>query len=496
MSLIEQLKSLGREPISSENPGGPDVRLEPSYAELQAEIDKLSSMTSPEVNWSLVADKAVEILKTSSKDLNAAVYLAQSLIRLEGLSSLGPSCEFLADLLDNFWDSLIPALKRLRARKNALDWWKEKTLAQIIKFDGQLEPSESELLIKALVRLDKVMAAQNLPSLSELIKQAKALPIKPPKELNEAKASQTQIQESQSQSNSSIAGPIVAQDLPVAIKMLETALESYLTLAWPESKADPWYWKISRLKAWMTVKDPPPHDETGATTLPGPAAEALEGLKKQIEAQSFESALLASEDLFSLNILWLDLQLISYKALIGLGFNLAAEAVKDEAMGLTARLPLLTRLSFADDSPLASNEVYQWLKTERSDKSQEEGDYQKRLEALHQSDPDQALITLSSPKFAPLDARALCLRRLTEIILWTRLGRIELALGLSDWLIADLDRRDLESWEPSLAIKILASAHEVYRSHKSEQSAKIAASLAKRLALLSPEEALPLKAPL
>jgi type VI secretion system protein VasJ len=65
-----EIDSLGKDPIQPDQPAGSDVRYEPEYEQLQAEIDKLSSPSaSGGIDWKKVNDLAVSILDKKCKDL-------------------------------------------------------------------------------------------------------------------------------------------------------------------------------------------------------------------------------------------------------------------------------------------------------------------------------------------------------------------------------------------------------------------------------------------
>jgi len=62
------LDDIGRTPIPGSSPGGQDSHYEPAFAQLQAEIDKLSSVTAGgAVDWTRVVDLAGEVLSAMSK---------------------------------------------------------------------------------------------------------------------------------------------------------------------------------------------------------------------------------------------------------------------------------------------------------------------------------------------------------------------------------------------------------------------------------------------
>ena len=64
------LLSLGKEPVNADQPAGSDVRYDPEFEELQAEIDKLSNPSATDgTDWNKVTKLASEILATKAKDI-------------------------------------------------------------------------------------------------------------------------------------------------------------------------------------------------------------------------------------------------------------------------------------------------------------------------------------------------------------------------------------------------------------------------------------------
>ncbi|MDR2612985.1 MAG: type VI secretion system ImpA family N-terminal domain-containing protein [Deltaproteobacteria bacterium] len=178
----EELKRLALDPLPGDSPAGRDVRLEEDFVALQAEIDRLSSMSGATggVNWPLAQSLAYKILRESSKDILAAVYMAVAIGENEGPASLGAQAGFLADFVEAWWQTLLPPLKRLRARVNAIEWWRDRTIQLIQKYQG--EPVAQEALDsarEALARLDGVLGAanENLPSIREVTKNLAAVPV-------------------------------------------------------------------------------------------------------------------------------------------------------------------------------------------------------------------------------------------------------------------------------------------------------------------------------
>ncbi|MDP4025124.1 type VI secretion system protein TssA [Methylobacterium sp. NEAU 140] len=107
-------------PIAEDRPAGTDPRenasnVSPYYrlkdaraaarAEERAAID--ADAPVPEA-WSTVIDLAVALLASQAKDLEAATWLTEALIRVEGFAGLRDGITVLARLSQTFWDDLYP----------------------------------------------------------------------------------------------------------------------------------------------------------------------------------------------------------------------------------------------------------------------------------------------------------------------------------------------------------------------------------------------------
>jgi len=106
------------QPISADQPTGIELRraqlndhpLDKVKKErFQEDPLSLPAGTEPrKINWQTVADGCKTLLTRHSKDLEAAAYLSEALIRLDGLAGLDQGLEVMHGLLTNFWPGLHP----------------------------------------------------------------------------------------------------------------------------------------------------------------------------------------------------------------------------------------------------------------------------------------------------------------------------------------------------------------------------------------------------
>ncbi|MCK5001630.1 MAG: type VI secretion system ImpA family N-terminal domain-containing protein, partial [Gammaproteobacteria bacterium] len=125
------LALIGANPVSEASPCGENIRYEPVFEELEAELAKQESLSSETVDWKRVAELSSSILKDSSKDLLVGAYLTQALLINEGYSGLAVGLKILNDMAEKHWDCLFPPAKRMRARATAVTWLAERAGALV-----------------------------------------------------------------------------------------------------------------------------------------------------------------------------------------------------------------------------------------------------------------------------------------------------------------------------------------------------------------------------
>lgn len=102
---------------------GRDPRVLPEYERLRNEINKLSHVSRPEVDWALVHEMAQAIFEKQGVDLQTALYFTLARARLHGLRGFTEGCEFLSSLIVTQWDNVWPPVHQSRARVDMLDWF-------------------------------------------------------------------------------------------------------------------------------------------------------------------------------------------------------------------------------------------------------------------------------------------------------------------------------------------------------------------------------------
>lgn len=396
---LEKIKSLGTEPCPGDAPCGSDCRYEPEYESLFAEIEKLTSITNAgSCNWQTVVENGTILLATKTKDIQVACYLAVALAMTEGVAGIAAGCAMLAGLAKNFWQDCFPAVKRMRARVNAFDWWREKTTARVQALDtaGQDKPYPASLvngLADSLRDLDQTLGEvmPDFTPLRELIQLASRLPTladpeppapAPPADESAQAAPAPGQADGQPASPAqpvaapqSAASPVVAQTRPAPIpapavtdnmdenrKALLDFARSYAQASHQADLAETAAWQAMRLAVWGKILALPPA-EGGTTMIPAPEEEQRAALNSLVNAGKMAEAALMAENLFSVYPFWLDLQFAAATALAALGpkYAPALAVVNGETRIFLQRLPDIEAMRFADGSPFADSKTLDWL---------------------------------------------------------------------------------------------------------------------------------------
>jgi type VI secretion system protein VasJ len=510
---------LGASPIPGENPAGADARYEPEYAAVLAEIEKLSfSGQGAAASWPLIEEKAAAILSSKSKDIQIAVYLAVALWHNRGFEGMLEGTRLLSGLLTTFWETAWPPPKRMRGRANALGWWHER--AHVFLQEQAGAPIGAELrdnILEALAALDETVSPllPDVPPPRDLAPLVRRLPAPPsgggsspegqapgdrPAASAPERAGPGPDSAAPSPGETGPADASPAGNDPAALRRRFVASgQEYLAAARRANPADAGLWRLSRLLLWSALTAPPP-SEGGQTPLPPPDMQNLAQARQKLEEGKALEAALGAEEFFAGAPLCLDAQAFIWRALSALGpqFAEAAQAVREESARLIARLPGLEKLSFNDGSPFATPPTVLWLR-EASPSPRPDGKEPGAAREPAGGRLNEARTLLAQDKLAEAldlldaaktDSPAENLRcKIAQLDLLREAGEGGAALGLAEALLAETAARNLDDWDPRLALDALIAVRGVL-SLFDAQNARTRREVTGRIARLRPSSAL------
>ena len=118
-------------PISAEKPAGESLRYAPVFDKIKEARREDDDAPQGEwkrerkvADWPLTIKLIGEALATKTKDLQLAAWLAEAMLRREGVAGLREVLDVTRGFLENFWDTLYPELEDGDAeyRASPLQW--------------------------------------------------------------------------------------------------------------------------------------------------------------------------------------------------------------------------------------------------------------------------------------------------------------------------------------------------------------------------------------
>lgn len=504
------LESLGKEPISQDQPVGADFRFEPLFEELQAEVGKLSSLSGPgSVDWGKVVKLSSEILSEKSKDLLVASYLSVALTYNRQTEGLAIGLKIYQELLETFWDRLYPA--KVKGRAGAVEWWIEKTEAALKQIKQRTLPEDQLNTLKE--RLEKIeeFLSRNLeepPSFRPLQDELETLsppPSEKPKETLPPPAEKTVRQEPEA--------PVPLATAQDAQKVFNQALQKIreaVAFLHQENLSNPLPYRWLRIILWSNVEALPPATN-GQTRIPPPPAQVRNVLSELANKGDYEGLIRSAEGKLSQFIFWIDLNRHVSESLANLGekYDKAKEAVTEETAFLLQRLSGLEQLSFSDGTPFADSETKQWIQSivfkrggaeEVPPASASSAPPQERHPIEKEVEEAQALIKKGKLleaieglqqrfQHSPSQREKL-LWRLALTQLLVRNKQVKVALPHLEQILKDIDFYRLEEYDPELAIKGLKAVWAGLSSQSDQPSKEKASEVLQRIAKLDLTEAI------
>lgn len=531
-----EIHSLGKDPIKPNQPAGSDVRYEPEYEQLQAEIDKLSlPSASGGIDWKKVSDLAVSILDKKSKDLLVASYLAVSQIHMRRIEGLADGFTVLHDLIKHYWDDLFPPKKRMRGRLAAIEWWIEKTTTALKGITSQpVAAAKLDAIKTALTEIDSLLGEHFsdpplLRPIQRVLEKIQSVSQGQPEPESTPAVEQAQPQptparkpETPREPPKTAAPSDEPQELttePDAQKFITTGMQKVRQAAafmLEHNSTNAMAYRYRRTAAWSLVSAPPP-ESNGQTRIPPPAPQVRQTLLDLRESGNWNALIMSAEQRLSQFIFWFDLNRFSAEALANLknGYQTAYETVCQETAFFILRFPTLVELSFSDGTPFADLETRQWLNDiatgansivgvgaallESADAAEEISDMagtlakarglakkKKLAEAVQLLQTE--LQNCVSQKETFTWRSALC-----QILIGSK--RTDMALPHLELILKDIETYRLVNWDPQLALAGLKLVWTGYTQHTDKEVKRSAQAVLSQIAKLDPTEALKLSKP-
>ena len=507
-------KTLATAPISAEEPAGTDVKYDEDFEKIEAEVAKLSSPTeSGTLDWALVVKLSEEILAHKSKNLLVAVYLSYALLKQRGIPGLIDGIQVIAEMLETYWETLYPPLRRIKGRMNAIEWLLDKVSKELEKAPAiVVEQAQKDAFMADLKKIDdflndKVEDAPlfyNLIQLADMKLTSAEVPSAPP----EPQEAQERPQETQPESQELPTPTEDAQEERANVTPSAAAVKASphpsaqsdddaqhtfesmvndLNILTGEMIAAQDYrselFMINRAFAWLDIETLPASEEQ-VTMLPPPDTQERELLQKLFDAHDYSALLWAAESRITTYLFWLDLHYYVADALRSLGFTQASDVVLQQTRYFVEKLPGVQRLTFSDKTPFADERTKAWLRS-----------------TAQTTETEMHTHTVTAQEEVPCDAPGI--DRLSYLIAHSESVEQEVLYNIAlchclaatadpilittytKSLLRRIDTYKTQQWNPQVALDAYTAALACYQSLETPPDAELE-TLYEKIALLKP----------
>ncbi len=378
----DAIVALGRDPVRDDAPVGDPVRYDEAFEELQAQLDRIGSLSGEQPEWGQVVTLATDILKNKSKDLLVVTYLGLGLFEQDGYRGLRAGLCCYTEFLKTFWEGCFPKVKPPHGRYNAIQYLIDKLLVQIELKGGECKrmpgAGEKEAVHQCAEQFDSFVEALDA-AFKDMPDSPNPLPLK-----RAFKALATKVGPLVSEQPAQPAAPPAqpgAAAPPAAATAAPAPAAAPLGAAVPDSFATPTaavqaVIKVAKYLMAQNDKDPRPYALARAAhfggVLQAPKDRLLPAPANPQRRQFFETAagggnfpelLTQAEGQFVVTPLWLDMQRFVATALKGMGpmYAAAHHIVVFETLALVSRLPDLLEVTFKDGAGFADGATKAWI---------------------------------------------------------------------------------------------------------------------------------------
>jgi type VI secretion system protein VasJ len=472
-----EIVNLGVDPISAAMPAGDSVRYDPEFEQIAAEIAKIESVTAAAIDWDLVAQLSISILKTKSKDYRVAGYLAAALFQTGKFEGLIHGIRLYEKLIRNFWETGFPEKSRMRGRIGALEWLSTR-MGIMLSRDTKSAVSDEIILeleksVQSLLSTLAEFLGNDTPSFSDFQSavDSRARDVRS-RISNTERAKEEEIRRAAAVASGEITEIADAEKVTEECRKKLARVSGFLYQSDP---TDPLAYCISRSITWGWIVALPTN-ENGVTYIPPIPAGCIQRCNTFAGSGNWQGVVDEAESEFFDGVFGFDLQRWCIRALKELGepYVGARQAILAELSGLFKRLPELIELRFSDGSPFADTQTKSWIKNEVLQASfpdgapEQGGEKTAELESSELADAAakagrlvaegklQEAIRLFREGIARTpSSRLRFLWRLRLAKFCMDAGKLQLALPQLVSLDEDIIRFSLEEWEPDLSLEVV-----------------------------------------
>ncbi|WP_156944170.1 type VI secretion system protein TssA [Bradyrhizobium sp. Ec3.3] len=495
----------GAAPVPGAVPAGADVRDAADFEQLEAEVRRMDADGPAAVDWRRVSKLSLHILANQSKDILIACWAVYGLFRIEGYQGLAVGLAILRGMMDVHWDGLYPPIKRERARVGAVDWLVGR-LGPAVAETAATEADYPAVLAvyEALEDLDRqfgeklvnqhVALGELFRALKPHYEEAKSTAAEAADRMADAVGAAEQTSAAPAKAGPPADGPQLAVahlavlrgvdgDWAEFTERLPDMLRQAAAAMRLASPTNPKAYLLNRVGSWMRFDALPP--DSGGRTEVFPPADSIVALEAKVVAGQHADVVNLAEEIAWTGPFWLDAHRHAAEALeqMGPSFETAATVVRGAVTMLVTRYPRILECHFNNGRPFADDETRAWaaavIDVATSPDLAEEA-VADAYKLIGGGQPQAALERLSRALDGATGERARFVGQLAQARFCVETGFVTTAVPLLEHIEGVVAKRDLESWEPALALE---AAELRFRAMTHSESQQMIDEPRRRLAL-------------
>lgn len=343
------------------NACGIDYKYEEPFLAIEAEIDKLNSVTSQSsTNWSFVKEEAYEILSKHSKDLKLVSWWLYSTWSISKWSGLEESLPSFNALIEKFGLSLFPKSKRVKA--NSLSWLEQLLTNDIITKEMKLTTaSKAAFFEEEFAKLEKnyqLISEKEEVFCRKIQEQIKLL--KKDFEEKNKKEENPKTVPTQAATQEKILHIDSKDSLNKSIQNIKKSSTLALPYLYENDLNNIYTIRLNRLQVWLDLEDLPANN-SGKTPINPPNVNSIDSINDLINEDKHKEALLQVENILKFSPFWFDGHFLSFQILNKMNYPRLALEVRAYVLYFATTNEGILDLKFNDGTDFASSKTKNWL---------------------------------------------------------------------------------------------------------------------------------------
>lgn len=446
---------------------GIDCKYEDAYLLIEQEVDKEFSVTQDSTDWTYVYNKTMSLLENETKDLKLASWWIFAAWKENSWSGLEKNLPIFIEFINRFNKELFP--KSAKGKANIIFWLEEVLNKDILQNDVNKKSLTNHCLFYELfTSLDleiKNLLENNENKFKKIISFLKPFYDKKQEELDKKNSFiETPLKiETKVQSEQEIVGELsndsdVKKLLSTIKKNLSTLNKYYRNNNFKDLKAI----KIARFLSWLEI-DELPYAQGKKTFLYPPSELEIDEVKNLIKEEKYTQALDFAEEIIEVCPFWIDGHYLVYSIFEKTNSTQNAKEVKNSLISFIKSNEGILDFYFTDDTPFCSNKVKKWISdeliTSGNSSNQEECELSQNslvyiYELANNDKVKEAMFEIAEKYKTATTVEEKFNWRLNHAQLAVEFDKKDIALALLEDLQKDIDKFNLNEWNPSLASKV------------------------------------------